>query len=337
LSVVVFAGPLLALGAYHYIEVWARFGNPIHPVQVAPLGIELFGGRSLDWFLTPPLREGPWWREVWGQWRRDYFFLVHPRFHAYSYDDRSSGLGPLWSYLGLPLLFVFAVRLYRTNRVMFLNLLLPVVLMFALQPYRWWSRFTMILIAVGVIAVVAFVEVLRGRWSSGFKTAVLMLVLFGAFFPTVKIDGEFWANRIVALAKLRTSERTIGRVAVPGYRWVDRIAADAAIGVDTSAGFLGAQPYILAYPLFGHQFEYEVHPLPREDRDFFEQHIAEKRIRYIFVHRGHRLDRWAVRLARGGCARRIYDGPVYTAEPGRAYAVRPQCVSHLVAERTAEP
>lgn len=330
LALIAFAVPLVALGSYHYLEIWARFGNPVYPVKVAPLGIDLFPGRPLNWFLTPPLKPGPWWREVWGQWRRDYFFLVQPRFHAYSYDDRSSGLGPLWSYLGLPLLLVFAVRLYRSNRPMLLSLLLPVVVIFALQPYRWWSRFTMLVIAVGMIAIVAVVEATPRRWSIALKAAVLGFVALGIFFPTLKIDGRFWATRVVSLARLPASERTIGRVAVPGYRWVDRTQPGAAIGVDTSAGFLGAQPDILAYPLFGPKFEHKVYPLPQTSLAAFRRAIGHKHIRYIFVRPGHRLDRWAMLMARGGCARRIYDGPVYTARPGRAYAVAPRCASQLL-------
>ena len=328
-SMIVFVAPLLALGSYQYIETWVRFGNPLYPVRVAVFGVEFFQGRSLDWFLTPPLRPGPWWREVWGQWRRDFFFLVHPRFHAYSYDDRSSGLGPLWSYLGLPLLVVFAVRLHWAKRAMLLNLLLPIAVMFALQPYRWWSRFTMILIAIGMIAIVAIVEAVPHRWSIALKGAALGLVIVGAFFPTFKIDGKFWANRIVGLARLPADGRTIGRVAVPAYRWVDRTSPRATIGVDTSAGYVGAQPYILAYPLFGLSFEHKVHPLPQGDQRAFERELGQNQTRYIFVRRGHRLDRWSELLAREGCARKIYDGPVYTAQPGRAYAVMPRCALRL--------
>jgi hypothetical protein len=180
----------------------------------------------------------------------------------------------------------------------------------------------MVLIAVGMIGIVAVVEAIPRRWSSALKVVVLGLVALGIFFPTLKIDGRFWATRILALARLPASERTVGRVAVPGYRWVDRTSSRATIGVDTSAGFLGGQPDILAYPLFGPKFEHDVYPLPQTNLVAFRRLIAEKHIRYIFVRPDRRLDRWARHLARHGCAREIYDGPVYTAKPGRAYAVR---------------
>jgi hypothetical protein len=325
-SLLVFVIPVLAMGSHHYVETWVQFGNPFYPVGVEVFGVELFDGRSLDSLLTPPISPGPWWLEVWGQWRRDYFFLVEPRFHAYSYDDRTSGLGPLWSYLGLPLLPIFALRLYRTNRAMVLNLLLPVAVIFTLQPYRWWSRFTMILIAVGMIAIVAIMEDLPRRWSTPLKASVLVLVAFGAFFPTIKVDGEFWAHRILKVARLPAEERTIGRVALPGYRWVDQTPEHATLGVDTSADFLGGQPYILAYPLFGARFEHSVYALPQTELNVFKRAVVQKQIRYVFVHRGRRLDYWLGLAQRDGCAQRIYDGPVYADQFGRVYRIVADCV-----------
>ena len=324
-SLMLFVVPVLALGSYHYVETWIRFGNPLYPVRIAAFGIELFNGRSVDWFLNQPLTNGAWWQEIWGQWRRDYFLLVHPRFHAYSYDDRGSGLGPLWSYLAIPLLPVFAFRLFRTNRAVLLNLVLPVALMVALQPYRWWSRFTMILIAVGVIAIVAVVEVLPRRWSNVLKAAVLGLVALGIAFPTLKIDGEFWAPRILSFAGTPTHERTIGRIAVPGYRWVDATPKGARIGVDTSSTFLGGAPSVFAYPLFGPRFEHPVYPLPQTAEAAFARTILDKRVSYVSVGRGKRIDRWMQRAARLGCADVMYDGLLYPSNFVRAYRIRPNC------------
>jgi hypothetical protein len=324
-SLLIFVIPVLALGAYHYVETWVRFGSPFYPVRVAAFGHELFHGRPIDWFLSTPPAEGSWWREVWGQWRTDYFFLVHPRFHAYSYDGRPSGLGPLWSYLALPALLLYGVRLARTNRVLFANLLLPVAVMFALQPYRWWSRFTMILVAVGVIAIVALVESVPPRWSAALKVAVTALVALGVGFPTLKIDGQFWANRILAVARLPADERTIGRVAYSGYRWVDETPPGATIGVDTSSFFLGGQPFILAYPLFGAKFEHPVYPLPLTGESAFRRTLARKRIDYVFVRRRGKLDGWTQLAARARCARLIYEGHVYAGQSGRAYRIVPGC------------
>lgn len=324
-SLVLFVAPVLALGSYHYVETWVRFGNPLYPVRIAAFGVEFFSGRSVDWFLTPPLTEGAWWQEMWGQWRQDYFFLVQPRFHAYSYDDRGSGLGPLWSYLAIPLLPVFAFRLFRTNGVVLLNVLLPVAVMVALQPYRWWSRFTMILIAVGVIAVVAVVEALPHRWSTALKGAVVALVALGIAFPTLKIDGEFWAHRILSYATAPAHERTIGRISLPAYRWVDDAPSGAKIGVDTSGAFLGGAPSVFAYPLFGRRFQHRVYPLPQSSEAAFARALADETISYVFVGRGKIIDLWARGAVRARCAEPLYDGPLYRGNIVRAYRIRTNC------------
>jgi hypothetical protein len=322
-----FALPLVALGAYHYIETWVRFGSPAYPVRVALFGLELFSGHPLNQFLSTPPSEGTWWREIWGQWHADHFFLTHPRFHAYSYDGRPSGLGPLWSYLGFVALIAFAVRTAWRERVLFWTAVAPVGIMLALQPYRWWSRFTMILAAFGVIAIMALVQAAGPRAAVALKTAVAVLVSLGIFFPTFKIDGEFWATRILSLALRPADERTIGKVALPGYRWLDSVPSEAAIGVDTSAQQFGGQPYVLAYPLFGSDFEHSVYPLPRTTAPAFRETVISRGITYVFVARGRLLDRWTNDLVSAGCARRIFDGPVYAGQAGRAYRISPDCLA----------
>ncbi len=324
-ALLVFVAPLLALGAYHYVTTWIRFGGPLYPVRVSVLGTELFAGRPPECFLTQPRSDGAWWREVWGQWNRDFFFLVHPRFHAYSYDDRTSGLGPLWSYLGIPLVAVFALRLWRRNRFVLLNLLVPIAIMFALQPYRWWSRFTMIVIALGVIAIVAIVEALRGRRAAALKAAVLVCVALGVAFPILKIDGEYWAHEVLATARVPADERTVGRIALPAYRWVDRAPRGSRIGVDTAGVYFGGAPFVFAYPLFGKEFEHRVYPLPQTSEAVFARAVSKRRVSFVFVGRGRPIDRWMERAYHAGCARRIYDGLLYSGNPVRAYRVVEGC------------
>ncbi|HEX5470116.1 MAG TPA: phospholipid carrier-dependent glycosyltransferase [Gaiellaceae bacterium] len=322
-ALVLFVLPLLALGAYHYVETWVRFGSPFYPVRASALGVTLFDGRPLEQFLSTPPHEGAWWREIWGQWHADHFFLTRPRFHAYSYDGRPSGLGPLWSYLGLPALLAWAAYLAWRRRLLFLTVLVPVALMFALQPYRWWSRFTMILAALGAIAVVALVQAVGPRLSPLVKAFVAGLVGLGLFFPTLKIDGEFWATRILSIAS--SGDRSIGAVALPAYRWVDSVPPGSAIGVDTSARQFGGQPFILAYPLFGSAFQHRVYALPSASAEGFRRALAADGITYVTVARGRILDRWATAAMAAGCATRIFDGPVYAGEAGRAYRIRPGC------------
>lgn len=234
-------------------------------------------------------------------------------------------MGPLWSYVGFAAVIAFAARIaWRSKEVLF-TVVLPVALMFALQPYRWWSRFTMILAALGAIAITGLIEVLRPRPALVLKAVTSVLVALGLFFPTLKIDGEFWATRILSLPTRPADERTVGAVALPGYRWLDSIPADASVGVDTSAAQFGGQPYILAYPLFGSDFRHAVHPLPSTSPAAFRAALDDHGITHVFVARGRRLDRWLTQALTAGCAQRLFDGPVYAGEAGRAYRIEPGC------------
>jgi hypothetical protein len=57
----------------------------------------------------------------------------------------------------------------------------------------------------------------------------------------------------------------------------------------------------------------------------FREAITRREITYIFVARGKRLDGWANLALLSGCARLVYDGPVYAGEAGRAYRIVPHC------------
>jgi hypothetical protein len=202
--------------------------------------------------------------------------------------------------------------------------LLSVAVLFALQPYRWWSRFTIIVVAVGAIAIVALLEALPRRWASAATSLIAALIAVGIAFPTLKIDGEFWANEIVAVARLPPEERTVGRVAWPGYRWLDRIPPDATVGVDTSASYEGGQPFILAYPLFGPRLDRRVYSISAATEAEFTNVLRRRRVEYVFVRRAGKLDRW-IRRAGEGCIRLLYDGHVYAGHSGRAYQLVRGC------------
>ena len=104
------------------------------------------GFRSL---VAAPDRRS-WYADV-PLWRRN----------GYTYEERTGGLGPVWSWLGSILLAVGMVATIRRRRDVFVTILVPLALLFALLPYRWWSRFTIYLAALGAIAILAVIEHLR--------------------------------------------------------------------------------------------------------------------------------------------------------------------------------
>ena len=77
--------------------------------------------------------------------------------------------------------------------------------------------------------------------------------------------------------------------------------------------------------MFGRRFEHPVYPLPQTAEAAFARTILDKRVSYVSVGRGKRIDRWMQRAARLGCADVMYDGLLYPSNFVRAYRIRPNC------------
>ena len=108
--------------------------------------------------LTTPPGSGAgsaWPVAVVDSWAED---LLPWRHGTYDFEQRLGGLGPLWSWLGV-LTIPMVVGLWR-RRSAALAAIAPIFILFLIQPYRWWARFTLPLAAVGAIAIVV-----SGQWS----------------------------------------------------------------------------------------------------------------------------------------------------------------------------
>jgi hypothetical protein len=177
--------------------------------------------------------------------------LLPWRVGSYDYQQLSGGLGPLWAWLGAPLLLLLALHLWRTRSAA-LTVLVPVLAMLLVQPYRWWARFTLPLAALGVLAVVVAVE--RSRpvlLRRGLQAASTVLVLAGAALVLVEVDPAsraepLPASRVLSLVGAPAEQRTLGRLVLPEYRFLDDVPSDALVLYD-----LEVPPLRFVYPLYG--------------------------------------------------------------------------------------
>jgi hypothetical protein len=212
----------------------------------------------------------------------------------YEYEERVGGFGIVWPWLMLPALAVFVAFSARRRRDLLLALIVPLLLIFLLQPYEWWSRFTMILPALGAVALVHLVERLRGRLRTALQAATVALVFFGAALATGKVDPagqgrEISAFRVVRLAVQPYRDRTLGKLFHPEYAWLDAVPQNARIDVE-----LGYEPRFVS-PAFGPKFERPIHGLRTRDERGFKNQLAADRADYAFVGSGSKLGRLAAR------------------------------------------
>ena len=246
-----FLAATLALGTYWYARNWIDTGNPAYPFRVQVAGVRVFDGpfRASE-VMTPPAvaADAPWPVQVVRSWAHDLAFW---QVGSYDYQQRVGGLGPLWAWLGLPLLIPLAVALAR-RRDPALVAVACVALVFLLQPYQWWARFTIPLAAAGAIAIVwAAAHAARPWLRHAVRTAALALAVVGAALASFEVDPaaraqSLRASELVGLIGAQPARRTLGRLFFPEYRFLEQVPENATVVVD-----LRARPVRFVYPLFG--------------------------------------------------------------------------------------
>jgi hypothetical protein len=304
-----FALPLVVLGGYWYARTWATFGNPFYPVRIAVGSIELFDGRPLEDYLSPPEYSNTLWKELLWQWHQDR--VPFTDFRYFGVGSSVGGLGPLWSYLMLPAIVVFVVAAAKRKDPILATFVLPLALIFVLQPYRWWSRFTIDLLALGAIAFFWVATSLPRRSASFAHWLAVLLVVAGMSYstPTKSVVSRLGEPR---------EQRSIGDVVAPWFKWVDDVPAGARIAVDTTVPWVGAPPDIwFFYPLFGSRFDKEVVPLSAQltgARAHGREGLAARKIDYVVVGEAGPFVDWAREEARAGCF-----GSVFSDEHALVY------------------
>ncbi|MEY2513510.1 MAG: hypothetical protein QOJ89_868 [bacterium] len=255
-----FACAALALGGYWYARNWIETGNPVYPFRVDVAGHSVFRGPlRVDEVLTRPdsgmPRSAP--VELVRSWAADLRFWQRG---SYDYQQRSGGLGPLWPWLALALLIPVALTLWR-RRSPALIAFAAIGVVLAIQPYRWWSRFTITLMAAGAIAIACAAAWSPWPWMRRtLRAAALTLALAGALLSSFEVDPagrarSLPAQDVVGLIGAPSTERSLARLFFGEYRFLEHVPDDATVIVD-----LHAPAVRFTYPLFGPRFTRRVLP-----------------------------------------------------------------------------
>jgi hypothetical protein len=293
----IFVIPLVVVGSYWSARNWAHYGDPVYPAEVTVLGHQLFAGPKTasevygseptahPWFIQTPLS---WWHDV-APWTHD------KADEYYRFDQRPGGLGATFTVLELPALVLLAIIALRRDRRL-LNLLVPVVVIFLLQPNKWWSRHTLLLAAIGAVALVYFAERWAGRpIGNGLRLATLPLLAISLWFSTAGIEiggGMFggppylWAPKVVSLVDSPPARSPAWVLGMPAYSFLDSAPRGSRIGVG-----IGATPFYS--PLYGSHYQNRVYALRASEASQLGSTVTADRIDYLFLRRGSPLDRRA--------------------------------------------
>lgn len=174
----------LALGTPWYITAWVQTGNPITPYELELGGTTVFEGTQSYRQLTPPPQQLATLREplrTVRSWAED--LRVATGGFKYSTDQRAGGFGPAFLLLGLPgLLWLVVARRRRDDTVL---VVFGVLVLLLVQPYAWWSRFT---IVVGALGMVAGARLLQ-RLPSAVRVACIVALVPLVAIPAAKVGA----------------------------------------------------------------------------------------------------------------------------------------------------
>ena len=285
--------PMVLLGSFWYVRDLVEFSNPVYPGSVKLLGQTLFDGPGIT-LLRLPTGSGP--SAIVHSWGYDLTRVFnHSSGRWDRADEYEGGMGLIWLVLGLPLLIPFVIGAWKRNRMLFWTFLVPLGVLFAIQPYRWWTRFTIFLLAPALVAIVVFVDRTRSR---GLRIAVqsvaLGCVAFSLWFSSTHFVGwghTYDAGQVISTAQKPVSQRTLGRLFLPELRWVDSVEPRARIAVYQYFS-THTDEFPPFYALWGRHFKHRVYALPKRSRAATLAWLKDHSIGYVYVRRGTPQDNW---------------------------------------------
>ena len=170
---------------------------------------------------------------------------------------------------------------------------MPLLLIFILLPYKWWSRFTIFLPAVGVLGILLLLDRLRPGWR---RTAlvfpgVLVLAVAGVVRATWTLDpasrgSKLKATDVLELAAHPLRDRTVGTLFFPEYAFLPLLPSTASVAVEKEAPSIR-----FPYPFFGRGLDRTVTVLRPGDERRLDAILQGSDVEFVAVEARGAFDR----------------------------------------------
>ena len=294
-ALIAFALPVVLIGGFWFVRIWAHYGSPVHPFAVHVGSVGVFNGpvAASDFVEKAPRQLGgsvvlqplrAWFHDV-VSWR--------PGSGQYSYDQRMGGFGAVWLLLEIPICAVLTWIAVRRRDVAFLVLVLVPFVGFAVQPYRWWTRFSIALVAPGAIALAMAIErAPRRALRRGLALLSAGLVIVAAGLASKSLH-TYTGTPLQATDVVRRAfhPRLLGGPEpdfMPASQWLDRVDRNAPIGVES-------HPYDeeFYFPVFGLHLSHRLIPIRSGTPKALVDDVRASGATVLVAITGSDIDRWA--------------------------------------------
>jgi len=281
------AGPMV-FGLYWYIKNLILYHTPLYPFGYKIGGITLFPGLDLKKFIegataTTSLPHSNLQR-IWFVWteQKDWFGCM------YNYDTNYAGLGPIWFVVLIPAILISLYFAFKKRNYLFLAVMVTVLGLFAIYPADYYSRYTMFIVSIGIIAFAFALSNIGKATARIIKLLALLLVLYVIgtnytlcnFAPTTVFDQ--------LRSVVHGSQRGMIYQNLPGEAFVfleGNIKPGQTVIYDSS-------PYFI-YPLWTPNFSDKVLYLSDKTANAWYQDVTRKHVSYIFTTINSRENKWA--------------------------------------------
>jgi len=280
----------MVFGLFWYVKDWVQYGSPLYPFGLNVLGVSIFPGRNFQDFIAGAfsnfsvMPSGTLAR-VWFVWteQKDWFGCL------YNYDSTFSGLGPMWFTLLIPSAVIGAVLAIRRRNYLLLSLAVVLGFLFLLYPANFYTRYTMFIALVGVVALGLICTVFGGalRTFARGVAIVLGLIVIATTFTLCNFNPAAIANQIGAD---RASDRRSGLVYQgtigSAYTFLQhRMKAGETVVYDSS-------PYYI-YPLWKSDFSNRVIFIPAKNQAVWYANVKQDHVTYVFTSLASKEHTWA--------------------------------------------
>lgn len=275
-------------GFYWYIKNQVLYGTALHPFGLKIGGVTIFPGKTFQEFAasaTSGLKDLPsnCVEKIWFVWteQKDWYGCL------YNYDTNFAGMGPIWFIILLPAVIVSVYFIIKQRNYLYIAVSALILAVFAMYPTNYYSRYTMFIVALGVISlgiVLANIKVIAGNVIKIITIVLSVSVIFmnitlcnfGPGVVKAQIlggigytgEGSAYANAF-GKAYVRVRE-----VVKPG----DVVLYDS-------------HPYFI-YPLWNEDYSNKVIYIPAQSELEWEEQLSQKNVKYVFTAVGGKEHTW---------------------------------------------